>query len=342
MTQVRDIPEREDDPTIDENVGEIDPIAELRDMDAAEDQQEIEAIIGALQGEDRAEPQPETVGDEQAAPQQVAPSQEETDNGKRPGFDKLIRDIETNLGSEHAEVARLMQQDGSRRVTEARGLQDELRSTLLDVKELQHELSTLKGGQPEAPAQPQEQREPQLIDSVQPQQLELFKQMAEHLGYVKQGDLEEAARAESQSDFIQDSIDKGINEWGESFGTRDDDGDFVPSDEVKPLLDAEYERVMDDNRGLTLKDLFVLANHEKIVEAARQTDLGAEPAGSATGGNTYANNASRTPERREAARRASNQANANGSMRTTPNIYSQGDRLEDVVARAALLSTRDI
>ena len=342
MTQVRDIPEREDDPTIDENVGEIDPIAELRDMDAAEDQQEIEAIVGARRGEDRAEPQPETVGDEQAAPQQVAPSKEETDNGKRPGFDQLIRDIENNLGSEHAEVARLMQQDGSRRVTEARGLQDELRSTLLDVKELQHELSTLKGGQPEAPAQPQEQREPQLIDSVQPQQLELFKQMAEHLGYVKQGDLEEAARAESQSDFIQDSIDKGINEWEESFGTRDDDGDFVPSDEVKPLLDAEYERVMDDNRGLTLKDLFVLANHEKIVEAARQTELGTEPAGSATIGSTYAHNASRTPERREAARRASNQANANGSMRTTPNIYNQGDRLEDVVARASLLSTRDI
>ena len=99
---------------------------------------------------------------------------------------------------------------------------------------------------------------------------------------------------------------------------------------------------MVDHRGLTLKDLFVLANHEKIVEAARQTDLGAEPAGSATGGNTYANNASRSPERREAARRASNQANANGSMRTTPNIYNQGDRLEDVVARASLLSTRDI
>ena len=334
MTQVTELPEREDDPTIDDNVGEIDPIAELRDMDSAEDQEEIEAIIGALQGEERAEPQPEVIEEEQEAPRQVAPSQEETDNGKRPGFDQLIRDIENNLGPEHAEVARLMQQDGSRRVTEARGLQDELRSTLLDVKELQQELSTLKGGQPEAPAEEQERREPQLIDSVQPQQLELFKQMAEHLGYVKQGDLEEAARAEVQSDFIQDSIDKGINEWGESFGTRDEDGDFVPSEAVKPLLDAEYERVMDENRGLTLKDLFVLANHEKIVESARQQDLSAAPE---TRGNTH-----RTPERRAAARRASNQANANGSMRTTPNIYSQGDRLEDVVARASLLSVRDI
>ena len=338
MTQVTGFAEREDDPTIDENVGELDPIAELREMDAAEDQQEIEAIIGALQGEEEADPQPEAVGDEEAAPQQVAPPQGETDNGKRPGFDQLIRDIETNLGPEHAAVAREMQQDGSRRVTEAKGLQDELRSTLLDVKELQHELSALKGGQPDAPAQQQEQREPQLIDSVQPQQLELFKQMAEHLGYVKEGDLVEAARAENQSDFIQESIDKGINDWGESFGVRDDDGDFVPSDEVKPLLDAEYERVMDEDRGLTLKDLFVLANHEKIVEAARQM----EPAGSATVGNTRANNASRTPERREAARRASNQANANGSMRATSNIYSQGDRLEDVVARASVLSARDI
>jgi len=335
MTQVTGFAEREDDPTIDENVGELDPIAELREMDAAEDQQEIEAIIGALQGEERADPQSEAVGDEGAAPQQVAPPQGETDNGKRPGFDQLIRDIENNLGSEHAEVARIMQQDGSRRVTEAKGLQDELRSTLLDVKELQHELSTLKGGQPAAPAQQQEQREPQLIDSVQPQQLELFKQMAEHLGYVKEGDLVEAARAENQSDFIQESIDKGINDWGESFGVRDGDGDFVPSDEVKPLLDAEYERVMDEDRGLTLKDLFVLANHEKIVEAARQTE-------STGSGNTHANNASRAPERREAARRASNQANANGSMRSIPNIYSQGDRLEDVVARASLLSTRDI
>ena len=137
MTQVTELPEREDDPTIDDNVGEIDPIAELRDMDSAEDQEEIEAIIGALQGEERAEPQPEVIEEEQEAPRQVAPSQEETDNGNRPGFDQLIRDIENNLGPEHAEVARLMQQDGSRRVTEARGLQDELRSTLLDVKELQ-------------------------------------------------------------------------------------------------------------------------------------------------------------------------------------------------------------
>ena len=342
MTQTTAFQEREDDPTIDDNVAEIDPIAELREMDSAEDQQEIEAIVGALQGEERAEPQPEVVGEEQEAPRQEPTSQGETDSGKRPGFDTLIRDIENTLGPEHAEVARLMQQDGSRRVTEARGLQDELRSTLLDVKELQQELAALKGGQPDAPAEQQEQREPQLIDSVQPQQLELFKQMAEHLGYVKQDDLEEAARAEVQSDFIQNSIDNGIDQWGDSFGRRDEDGDFVPSDEVKPLLDAEYERVMDEDRGLTLKDLFILANHDKIVEAARQQDLATEPAGSAANGNTYVYDTSRAPERREAARRASNQARANGSTRTTPNIYSQGDRLEDVVARASLLSVRDI
>ena len=61
MTQTTAFQEREDDPTIDENVAEIDPIAELREMDSAEDQQEIEAIVGALQGEERAEPQPEVV-----------------------------------------------------------------------------------------------------------------------------------------------------------------------------------------------------------------------------------------------------------------------------------------
>ena len=335
MSEVASIPERQDDPTIDDNVAELDPIEELRAMDEQENRQALEAIVG-----DEADANPALQNQE--APQQEAPPQGESAQGNRPGFDTLIRDIETNLGPEHAAVARDMQRDGSRRVNEAKELQDELRSTLLDVREIQQELDRYKNGeQPDQQAEQPANQEDSMLATVRPEQWELFEKMAQKAGYIKKDDVEQEMAQEDQAAFIKDAIDTGIDSYGENFGARDDDGDFVPNETVKPLLDNEYERVMDPNRGLTLKDLFVLANHEQIVEAARQNGAPAPVESAPYEGGRDAN-VSRPAERRDAARRAAGQAQSNSSARTTPNIYSAGDRLEDVVARATLLSARQI
>ena len=331
MSEAVAFSEQEDDPTIDENIAELDPLEELR---------EIEAIVGDEARMEYAESNPALQNHE--TPQGEPPPQKESAQGNRPGFDTLIRDIETNLGPEHAAVAREMQRDGSRRVNEAKDLQDELRTTLLDVREIQHELDRYKSGEhPDQTAQEPANPEDPMLSTVRPEQWELFEKMAQKAGYIKRDDVEHEAAQEDQAEFIKSSIDNGIETYGDNFGSRDEDGDFVPNDIVKPLLDDEYERVMDPNRGMTLKDLFILANHDQIVEAARQT--GAQvPAESApnTGGQDM--NVSRPAGRRDAARRASGQARSNSSARTTPSIYSTGDRLEDVVARATLLSARQI
>tara|TARA_R100000808_G_scaffold24194_1_gene55111 strand:- start:8479 stop:9498 length:1020 start_codon:yes stop_codon:yes gene_type:complete len=339
MSEAVSIPERQDDPTIDDNVAELDPIEELRAMDEQENRQELEAIVGDEARQEYAEANPALQNQE--APQQEAPPQGESAQGNRPGFDTLIRDIENNLGPEHAAVAREMQRDGSRRVNEAKELQDELRSTLLDVREIQQELDRYKNGeQPEQQAEESGSQEDPMLATVRPEQWELFEKMAQRAGYIKKDDVEQEMAQEDQAAFIKDAIDSGIETYGQNFGTRDGDGDFVPNETVKPLLDNEYERVMDPNRGLTLKDLFVLANHDQIVEAARQSGAPAPVESAPEGGrDAYA---PRPAERREAARRAAGQAHSNSSARTTPNIYSQGDRLEDVVARATLLSARQI
>ena len=47
MSEAVSIPERQDDPTIDDNVAELDPIEELRAMDEQENRQELEAIVGS-------------------------------------------------------------------------------------------------------------------------------------------------------------------------------------------------------------------------------------------------------------------------------------------------------
>ena len=340
MSEVVPFSDQQDEPSIDENIAELDPLEELREMDELENRQEIEAIVGDEARREYAESNPALQNHE--TPQREAPRQEESAQGNRPGFDTLIRDIETNLGPEHAAVAREMQRDGSRRVNEAKDLQDELRTTLLDVREIQQELDRYKNGDhPEQAAEEQANPEDPMLSTVRPEQWELFEKMAQRAGYIKRDDVEQEAAQEDQAEFIKGSIDNGIEVYGESFGTRDEDGDFVPNEVVKPLLDDEYERVMDPNRGMTLKDLFILANHDQIVEAARQT--GAQvPAESAPYEGGRDANVSRPAGRRDAARRASGQARSNSSARTTPSIYSAGDRLEDVVARATLLSARQI
>ena len=46
MSEVVPFSDQQDDPSIDENIAELDPLEELREMDELENRQDIEAIGG--------------------------------------------------------------------------------------------------------------------------------------------------------------------------------------------------------------------------------------------------------------------------------------------------------
>lgn len=246
-----------------------------------------QALFEGLDGED-------AQGEAESPEERPAPAREGTDRV----LDRLNR---TDPGA--ARVLQEMQRAMSRSMNETQMLREEFAA-------LRQELYAPQQA-PEAPSLP---------EGVTDENVKIFKQVADYLGYVPREELQAKETAEASTSYVQSSLQQGVEAYGDAFGTVDEQGKVHLAPEVSRRLQKRMQLLQDPQRGLTPLDLFVL-------------EYGV-PQGKNGGARAARPTASVRPT---VARRSA----GSGS---TPRIYdpSRADSAEDVIDRAWAVARRNL
>lgn len=238
----------------------------------------------------------------------------EAAEGKRPGIDKVLREVDTKLGRNAGDVIRSV-------LTKYQEGQTSLKSVQERMDALEAALT-----QPDEPA-PQEPEDPRLAN-LTPEQLALAEAMMRKLGYVKQDDLKQAETQKNQAGYVSTEVGQGLKDWGEEFGYLDDEGQFVFSSEVLADINQVHDRIYDPTRGLTSRDLYILARWDQLAKgaASKATTMGAQQ---------LARQQKLSALQRGVTERRSTPGRARAEVRRS------GDSLEDVVARSFAAALRE-
>jgi len=208
--------------------------------------------------------------------------------------------------------------------------QSELRESLAEVRGIaQGRQMNNPNGEPAAEGPVENDPWAQLSGEQQDLYRQLFDRYANEQGYVKAGEILAREQEQVASDYVNDAVDQGLDEFGSEFGYRGDDGKFNYSDDVASEVDAVHERIYDPGRGLTARDLYVLAKHDEIVSEAKDQATNAQ------------NTTNQRQNRVDQARRGTVETRSSGG-RGEPTIYKRGDSIENAVARAAAAAYRDL
>ena len=182
---------------------------------------------------------------------------EEQLSSGRPGIDKVLRDVENQLGPQAAEVIRGLQGD----FTRSGQLQRQLEDAISEVEELRNDIVEAA----EEVEEGEEGEDP--LAEVPPEQLERLQAYMERNGYIKKADIDaEQAMANSLESNL-----RGVETWGDSFGTVDErTGEFEPSDESKEAMQEVFQRIDSEygDGALEFEDLFKIAYFDQIVDQA--------------------------------------------------------------------------
>lgn len=284
-----------------ENLINDDPIRTIIEAEARSHRDAFKQL-GQIAGEED-EDTPAASEEKQSATEKE--SQKST--SKRPGVDKVLKEVEDKIGKDAADVIRGLQ-------TQMQGRRREREQTEKRLSELQERLDSL--------TKPATQPSNDPLAGLTPQQWEIFNEMARRAGLVNKQEIVER----DASGFVQQEIRSGLEKHGERFGHLDDEtGEFVPSEESEVEMRKVYERIYDTARGLTAKDLFVLAKHDAIVEELQGELERAKKEASSN----------RRAEKVETLKRANvERASTNGIPTRKPSVYKEGEPLENVIRRA--------
>ena len=236
--------------------------------------------------------------------------------GERPGTDEVLQ----YLGEEWPEAAEVMkgwQSNMSRQTNEV----NDLRSQMLDVMS---ELQSFRTGNPSEEAETPEEEEQKLYTEDQQQ---LLAQWAEHNGFVRQSDLQEAAAEQAEEDETQAVLRQGVEQYGPAFGEVAEDGTTTLSEEMRQQLLPIMERI--DANGVSALDMVRMAGlfPQEESESAR-TLQGPE--------SSPAPRSRQALSRANTSRRAGAAAGGDGAVQ----ISFEGDDSEDVFDRAYALAKR--
>ena len=308
-----------------------------RDIDAQQNAEDIKTLMSQLADDEDEDEFDEF--EEQEAPEEEV-SVKETPKGKRPGIDVALKEIENKLGPEYAEVVRGLQSVGTKRAQETAELQAELRGVLLDVQRMQTEQMRNSGN-----AKPEAEPVVRVSDQLKPEQRALLDGYLAENGYIRKADIDHEQAIEASNNNLKQSIQRGIETYGERFGTFKGDGTFQYSDEVKDHVQDIWNRVgyADDGTplgdGFTADDLYKIADYDRLLQEMSATNEQEEVVEAPESRSTT------QAERKRMAQKASRSVvRSNGSSRNgTPNIYKKGeDTFEAVIQKAAAMAHRDI
>ena len=231
----------------------------------------------------------------------------------RPGIDVVLREVEDQLGPQYAEVIRSIQSNYQRAQANWKSGQGELAERL---EELEEALAEVR--------QPEEEEDPNdPLNQLTPEQWQIFHRMAEKAGLVSIDQLEETEASSQQMGFIQSQIGEALEEWGDAFGYRDENGEFQFNPERYDEIEQVYSRVFDPQYGMTARDLFMLADYPRLAQQESQSQQ-----------SQY--------QQRIQQRQRGNVVSRTSQARMGSPIYRKGkDDLDAVVARAAALAFRE-
>ena len=142
-----------------------------------------------------------------------------------------------------------------RRMSQNNNEWHELRSEVLNLREQMISSREENTQQPVAPRE-----EEPLPEGVTEQNMEIFKAMADRLGYLPREELvqREESRAQEQSaeSAVNSDLQAGVDMYGEQFGSMDGSGNFTLNPSIQRRLDNRMQSLQDPSRGVTPLDLF--------------------------------------------------------------------------------------
>lgn len=239
---------------------------------------------------------------------------DDTGEGKRrPGTDTVLRRLEEN----DPEAADLL-----------RGMQRRMSQSINAERSLNERLARLEGrleGRGQGEDSEDAPEKPQLPEGITDENVRLFKQMADYLGYVPRDEVEQRDQRRDSETRTQQALREGVELYGEEFGTVNADGEVTLNPEIKARLQRRLQRMQDPRVGITPLELY-------------QLEFGVG------GGGRGTRNAEGEAGRRASARR-SGRPNVTRRSTSRPNgvkIYDpkRGDSTDDVLDRAWAVGRR--
>ena len=213
---------------------------------------EVEDVLGPE------EPQAKGASDDQEDPS-LLPSH----RAKLEGTDVVLRRLESRDPGAAA-LMREMQSRMSRNINEW----NTLRADVLDLRE---ELLAQRAEKSAAAATTEEDMRIGLPEGVTEEHLNLFRAMADHLGYVPKEELERRDIEGTSASYVQQELQRGVDLYGEDFGTVNSNGQVGLSPEVQERLRDRLATLEDPNRGLTPLDLFRLEFPELAIQRSKRS-----------------------------------------------------------------------
>jgi len=259
--------------------------------------------------------------------------EEDLDATKSPSHREGTDVVLARLRESDPEAFRLlrsMQQTMSKNINETGTLQQQLIDTLeqvLERRNVRGETSGEAAGESEPAALP---------DGVTADNVRLFKQVADHLGYVPREELETRDKERVSGGYVRDALLEGVELFGEDFGSVDDDGNVTVDPGVSGRLAKHLARLQDGSRGITPLDLF-------LIEKGRQALAAAQKAADQRGDNGLGAGSTRSSRPRRPVTGAQVARRGAGS-RYPVQIYDpkRGDSSDDVLDRAWALAKRSV
>lgn len=247
-------------------------------------------------------------------------SQMRVDEGRREGTDQVL----SRLRQSDPEAARIMsgmQRQMHQNINEWNGLKSEvlgLREQMLNQRE-----------QGQDPIQDEGQvNERALPEGVSEQHIEMFKSMADHLGYVPRQELEDRAMEAQSRDHIQQNLADAYEQFGEQFGSVDEAGSVRIHPEVQERLRNRLAQLRDPATGITPLDLYKLEfGAQAPIQQPQQRQQPVPP-----------------PQQRRPSPSATVRRSSRGGGSPQVRIYDPGrnDSAEDVFERAWALGKRQL
>ena len=175
---------------------------------------------------------------------------QESGQSSREGTDVVLARLDESDPAA-AEALRGMQ----RRMSQNNNEWHDLRTEVLGLRE------QMLAQREQAVQQPEPVREEEpLPEGVTEQNMEIFKAMADRLGYIPREELDQREQAKAQEQTAENAVNAdlkaGIDMYGDQFGTMDEGGNFVLNPGIQRRLDRRMQQLQDPSRGVTPLDLF--------------------------------------------------------------------------------------
>ena len=247
-------------------------------------------------------------------------AQVRVDEGRRQGTDEVL----SRLRQSDPEAARIMsgmQRQMHQNINEWNGLKSEvlgLREQMLNQRE-----------QGQDPIQDEGQVDEQALpEGVSEQHIEMFRAMADHLGYVPRQELEDKAMEAQSRSHIQQNLEDAYEQFGEQFGSVDEAGSVRIHPEVQERLRNRLAQLRDPATGITPLDLYKLEfGAQAPIQQPQQRQQPVPP-----------------PQQRRPSPSATVRRSSRGGGSPQVRIYDPGrnDSAEDVFERAWALGKRQL